>query len=107
MHPSKTRRPLFLSGLFLAFLLLLSIPAGELLAEAPILANWTISSPGKKSLPIAVPRPKTAGDTPVDEFWSVVRHDLEISGWFRVLDPDAFVEPAHAGVRLGEFEFAD
>jgi TolB protein len=84
--------------------LLVAAPA---VAEAPVLGNWTLTSPGRKSLPIAVPRPKGDTTAPLDELWTVVRHDLEISGWFKVLDPDSFVEPAAAGVRIGEFEFSD
>ena len=101
-----TNRHLFLliSGLVLAFCTLLT--SAELLAEDPVLINWKLTAPGKQNLPIAVPRPKGDGSA-VDEFWSVVRRDLEISGWFRVLDPDGFVEPEHAGVRIGEFEFND
>ena len=104
MQKNKRRTLLILAGLLLAVATVLT--SAPLLAEAPILANWTITSPGKKSLPIAVPQPKGDGSA-VDEFWSVIRRDLEISGWFRVLNPDGFVEPAHAGVRMGEFEFDD
>jgi len=71
------------------------------------LATWGLTYPGKRNLPIAIPRPKGGEGVALDEFWSVVRRDLEISGWFKVLDPAAFVEPSSAGVRLGEFDFAD
>jgi TolB protein len=104
MQTDKRRLLLLAAGL--ALLLASLLPSAELLADAPILANWTITNPGKKSLPIAVPKPKGDGSA-VDEFWSVVRRDLEISGWFRVLDPDGFIEPEHAGVRAGEFDFDD
>ncbi len=108
MQTDKRRHLLLLAGLLLALLTVLStIPVqAERPDERPRLINIRLTAPGRSSLPIAVPRPKGDGSA-TDEFWSVVRRDLEISGWFRVLDPDGFVEPAHAGVRLGEFEFDD
>lgn len=64
-----------------------------------------IGRPGERAVPIAIPMPKGSG--PNDEFWTVVRRDLELSGWFRILDANASLEPATAGIRLGEFDFAD
>ena len=64
-----------------------------------------IGRPGERAVPIAIPMPKGSG--PNDEFWTVVRRDLELSGWFRVLDANASLEPTTAGIRLGEFDFAD
>ncbi len=97
---------LLLAGLLLA---LAALPWSGALAQVQqaVLGNWDIGGPGKRNLPIAVPRPKGNDTAPLDEFWSVVRRDLEISGWFKVIDPDAFVEPSHAGVRPGEFDFED
>ncbi|MCP4808914.1 MAG: Tol-Pal system beta propeller repeat protein TolB [Proteobacteria bacterium] len=61
---------------------------------------------GSKDIPIAIPRPK--GDDPdTDLIWEVVRHDLEMSGFFVVIDPDAYLEPASSGIKLGEFKFDD
>jgi TolB protein len=65
---------------------------------------FDIGRPGERAIPIAVPLPKGEKN---DEFWSVVRRDLELSGWFRVLDANASTEPATAGIRPGEFDFAD
>jgi TolB protein len=64
-----------------------------------------IGSPGERAVPIALPMPTGSG--PASEFWTVVRRDLELSGWFRVLDVNASLEPAGAGIRVGEFDFAD
>ncbi|MFN7143487.1 MAG: Tol-Pal system beta propeller repeat protein TolB [Myxococcota bacterium] len=63
-----------------------------------------IGRPGERAIPIAIPLPKGSAD---QEFWNVVRRDLELSGWFRVLDANASLEPAGAGIRPGEFDFAD
>lgn len=59
---------------------------------------------GDRAIPIAIPLPKGTAN---DEYWATVRRDLELSGWFRVLDANASTEPSGAGVRLGEFDFAD
>jgi len=88
----------------------LAVLALALLFGQPALAGpkvvFDIGAPGKRNVPIAIPEPKGAVSG-ADEFWSVVRRDLEICGWFRVLDPDAFIEPEHQGVRPGEFDFQD
>jgi TolB protein len=68
--------------------------------------GFTISDGPTHSIPIAIPAPKGTGG-PSDDFWKVVRHDLELSGWFKILDANASIEPATAGVRPGEFDFAD
>lgn len=64
-----------------------------------------IGRPGDRAVPIALPLPKGAG-TDAQAFWAVVKRDLELSGWFRVLDPNASLEPSSAGIRPGEFDFA-
>lgn len=75
--------------------------------EPPQVANVEIrvGRPGERAIPIALPIPKGAG-TDAQAFWAVVKRDLEISGYFRVLDPNASLEPSTAGIRLGEFDFA-
>lgn len=72
--------------------------------EARPTIGIVIGEPGERAVPIAIPLPK--GDAN-DEFWKTVRRDLELSGWFKVLDANASVEPAGAGIRPGEFDFAD
>lgn len=64
-----------------------------------------IGQPGERAVPIALPLPK-GGSTDAQAFWGVVKRDLELSGYFRVLDPNASLEPATAGVRPGEFDFS-
>ena len=65
-----------------------------------------VAKAGAKDIPIAIPRPK-GGDEYTDTLWQVVKNDLEMSGFFLVIDPDAYTEAPTAGIRLGEFSFAD
>ncbi|MFZ5477749.1 MAG: Tol-Pal system beta propeller repeat protein TolB [Myxococcota bacterium] len=65
-----------------------------------------IGKPGDRAVPIALPKP-TGGSPQSQEVWDVVKRDLELSGWFDVIDPNAYLEPAGAGLRPGEFDFAD
>lgn len=98
----QPRIPVFL------YLVLLAV-----IATAPQLANSTdrlvisVGPPGRKNVPVAVPRPLGSDSALASEFWSVIRRDLELSGWFEVLDPDSFVEPSSAGIRPGEFDYGD
>lgn len=63
-----------------------------------------VGRPGERAVPIAIPRPAgSAGEA--DVFWTTLRRDLEISGWFRVIDPKAYIEPSAAGLRIGDFDF--
>jgi len=64
-----------------------------------------VGRPGDRAIPIGLPFPK-GGAAASQELYDVVRHDLELSGWFRVLDPNASLEPATAGIRPGEFDMA-
>ena len=65
-----------------------------------------VSKPGAKNLPLALPKP-TGGRPEADAFWRAVWRDLEISGYFHLVDADAYIEPATAGVRPGTFSFDD
>ncbi|MED5373082.1 MAG: Tol-Pal system beta propeller repeat protein TolB [Myxococcota bacterium] len=65
-----------------------------------------ISAPGGQDLPIALPPPKGDGSVS-DTVWEVVRRDLEMSGFFTVIDPNAYIEPGSAGLREGEFQWSD
>ena len=65
-----------------------------------------VNKPGGQDLPIAIPRPRGA-DEATAELWEILRRDLEISGYFRVIDPQAFIEGGSAGLRPGEFQFTD
>lgn len=61
-------------------------------------------SPGAKDLPLALP--PTQGGDPAARLWSVVRRDLEMSGYFNIINPDAYVETGK-GIEPGTFDFAD
>ncbi len=65
-----------------------------------------VTKPGGQDLPIAIPRPQGT-DEATAELWEILRRDLEISGYFRVIDPQAFIEGSSAGLRPGEFQFTD
>ncbi len=97
----KRSFPLVISALLLPGCL-------DAVAETPPRSSVMIDiqRPGERSIPIAIPL-STGSGGPTDEFWGIVRHDLELSGWFRVLDPNASLERPGAGIRLGEFDFAD
>jgi len=75
-------------------------------AQQDLRYRFRIDKPGGKDLPLALPLP--TGDNALSrELWDVVKRDLEISGWFRILDSRAFIEPEGAGLRPGSFEWSD
>ena len=74
--------------------------AGEGLANVSL----TTKGAGHQDIPLALPTPR--GGTATDEFYATLRRDLELSGWFRIIDPAAYVEPTGTGIRLGDFDFA-
>ncbi len=61
---------------------------------------------GASKTPLAVPLPEGASDQ-AREFHAILMRDLELCGWFDLIDPKAFVEPAEAGLRPGSFRFED
>ena len=71
-----------------------------------------IVGPGGQLSPIAVSGLKNLGgddDHHIgNAFVSTLRRDLELSGYFRLLDPHAYIEdPQTSGFELGQFNFAD
>ena len=74
--------------------------AGDGLANVSL----TTKGAGQQDIPLALPIPK--GGAATEEFYITLRRDLELSGWFRIIDPAAYVEPPGTGIRLGEFDFA-
>ena len=61
------------------------------------------------SFPLALPAIKLgerAGPEDAELILSVIRRDLELSGYFDLIDNKAFIEPADAGIRPGEFDWA-
>ncbi len=79
-------------------------------AAAPI--TMTIAGPGSQLSTIAVSGLKSLGgdnDHQISkDFISTLRKDLELSGYFRIIDPHAYIEdPQSSGFELGQFNFAD
>src|SRR5580704_5233548 len=84
--------------------------AGSAAGAAPIIID--ITGPGGQVSPIAVSGLKNLGgddDHRIgNAFVSTLRRDLELSGYFRLLDPHAYIEdPQTSGFELGQFNFAD
>jgi TolB protein len=72
----------------------------------------TIAGPGGQLSPIAVSGLKNLGgddDHRIGSaFVGTLRRDLELSGYFRLLDPHAYIEdPQTSGYELGQFNFDD
>jgi len=98
-----------------AFILLLLGVSSLLLESQPVVAEDSpdiqglhiqINKPGGQDLPLALPRPQ--GSSPeIDPLWDLVRNDMELSGYFRVLNPQAFIEAPNAGLKEGEFRYSD
>ncbi len=85
------------------------------LAISPARADqirFTIVGPGSKLSAIAVSQLKNQGgddDGAVsDQFVHTVSRDLQLSGFFRLIDSHAYIEKAQdSGFTLGQFNFAD
>lgn len=68
--------------------------------------GFVVGAPGRQELPLALPRP-VGGGAEAQAFYDTVKRDLELSGWFKIVDPAAYIEPAGTGIKLGEFKFED
>src|SRR5277367_263008 len=84
--------------------------AGSPANAAPIVID--INGTSGQLSPIAVSGLKNVGgddDHGIgNAFVSTLRRDLELSGYFRLLDPHAYIEdPQTSGFELGQFNFAD
>ena len=74
--------------------------------------HMTISGPGSTAAPIAVSEFKNLGGddqgTASHDFVRVLRHDLDLSGFFSIVPPKSYIEdPQNSGYDLGKFNFAD
>ncbi|MBI4523114.1 MAG: hypothetical protein HY695_04785, partial [Deltaproteobacteria bacterium] len=93
--------------LLIGFLALLLWPTSGKTAEVEV----TIVGPGKKQYPIAVSPLRNLGQRDnggaVSEgIADTIARDLDLSGWFRVLDRSAYLEqPQRSGITIGEFDF--
>ena len=68
--------------------------------------GFIVGSPGQKSLALALPKP-IGGSAASNELYEVVKRDLELSGYFKIIDPAAYLEPAGTGIKLGDFKWED
>jgi TolB protein len=77
---------------------------------AGAVVTGSIFGPGSQSFPIAVPTLKNLGGDQNaalgQRFAAVLSRDLDLSGYFRVLDPKTFIEdPQSSGLSAGETDF--
>jgi TolB protein len=91
-------------ALMLAIIFALLTPLKGLAADGAI--HIYVGAPGRNKVPIAIPKP-IGEHSKATDFYGVVTRDLELSGWFDVIDPNAFIEPATTGIMPGQFKFED
>ena len=86
------------------FLLVIALPVSAQV-------RGVIVGPGAQRYPIAVPPLKNLGPAADGAKFSqgiadTMAQDLELSGWFRVVDRAAYLEdPQNSGITLGDFDF--
>ena len=68
--------------------------------------NIVVGAPGTAQIKLALPRP-VGGSSHAADFYDIVRRDLSLSGWFKLVDEAAFVESAGTGIQPGQFSFDD
>lgn len=61
--------------------------------------------PGKRNFPIAIEKPIGAAELST-RLWKVVRRDLEMTGYFQIVNPDAYIDQSKRVVP-NSFNFAD
>jgi TolB protein len=102
--PKHYPRPI--AALFAALLtaLLLLAPAP---AEAQGEGGFVIYvGPGNQDFPLALPYPAATGDpATARKVWDATRRSLELTGYFRFIDPDATID--QGGLRPGTFAMQD
>jgi TolB protein len=78
--------------------------------EAGAVVTGSIYGPGSEAFPIAIMPPKNqggdAGGALAARFASILSRDLELSGYFRLVDPRTFIEdPQASGISAAEIDF--
>lgn len=71
--------------------------------------GFVIDVPGGREVPLAVDKPATPSGDPKGQamvMWETLNKDLEMSGYFTVLDPKGFIDNS-GGVEPGSFKMAD
>ncbi len=83
-------------------------PSGPTRAqETPQALRVEIRKPGGQDLPLALPPPVGPQGPEAEQIWSLLQRDMDLSGYFRLVDPDAFIEPPGSDPRPGGFSFLD
>jgi TolB protein len=97
-----------LATVLLVLGLCLSWPSEPGLAQTgPQALRVEIRKPGGTDLPLALPTPVGVHSAESEEIWRLLQRDMDLSGYFRLIDPDAFIEPSDAGPAPGDFRFDD
>jgi len=100
-------RPILLSILTIWFLTLICVSTAQTQVRGEIIGA------GLQKYPIAISPLKNAGAPPdsnriSDGIADSIVYDLDLSGWFRVLDRSAYIEdPQRSGDTIGSFDFKD
>jgi TolB protein len=91
----------------LAWIVVVAVALGA--RPAPAVVTGQIFGPGSASFPIAVVPPRNGGGDAdgrmAAEFARVLSRDLDLSGYFRLVDPRTFIESRESGVTAGETDF--
>ncbi|MEC8425751.1 MAG: hypothetical protein VX000_18330, partial [Myxococcota bacterium] len=82
----------FRTALLLAVSTAFALPAHAQSGQETATIVVDVFRHGSAKTPIAVPEP-VGNDAAEAEFYSTLKRDLEICGWFTVIDPDAYIEP--------------
>ncbi len=101
---ARTRGPATLIVLTVTLLFAAASPAHAKEAKSFI----QIVGGSKSTLPLALPEPRAGNGTDTattSGLWDVIRSDLEHAGYFAIIEPEAYIEDATAGIAPGEFDF--
>lgn len=107
--PSRSRSAIGRSALIVLILSVISaLPA---LAQAEQGQSFIqITGGSKATLPLALPEPRSGNGTDrtlATALWDVIRSDLGHAGYFSIIEPEAYIEDATAGIAPGEFDFGN
>jgi TolB protein len=80
-----------------------------MLTAVPAMAQGFVINvgPGSKDFPLGLPKTVSPdGSAAADELWAVVNRDLDMTGYFRIIDPAAYIDEG-TGVEPGSFQLKD
>ena len=99
----EPRFPFVFVALLALLLAALFATAGQAPAQEP---GFGITvKPGRNDFPLALPMPVTdrrVDDAQVRELWAVVQRDLAMTGYFQIIDPNAYLDQS-TGIEPGTF----